>query len=80
MSGPGFRKVVVDDDGCKQDQKNKGHLVDTFFYFLLDIAAHDAFNQQHQHQSAIENRNGEKIEDGEIDAHERGDHQKRHQS
>src|SRR5262249_46462766 len=80
MSRPRFRKIVVNDYGGKQDQEDKSHLVDTLFYFLLDVTAHDAFNQQHQHQASIKNRNWEQIEDGEVDADECRDHQHGHES
>src|SRR6185312_8534452 len=63
-----FGQIVLNHDCGKKDQEDKRRLVDPLFNFLLDITPHDRFDQQHQHQSAVQDRNREQIENGQIQA------------
>src|SRR5216684_77487 len=69
--------VVEDDDRGKQHQKDEGRLIDAFLDLLFDVAPHDAFDQQHEHQSAIENRNREQVEDRQVEADDGQYHEQR---
>lgn len=50
--------IAVDHDCRKEHQAYKSHLVDPLFNLLFDVPAQSALDSQHQHKSAIEDRNG----------------------
>src|SRR6267154_5382783 len=75
----GLGNVVKNHHCGKQNQEDKSCLVDALFYFLLDIATHDRFHQQHQHQAAIQDGNRQHVKNGQIQAdqsHELKQHDK----
>src|SRR5215472_8228301 len=63
-----FDDVVVDHNGGKQHEEHKGSLVDALLDLLFDVAAYYHFDQQHQHEAAIENGDGEQIEESQLQA------------
>src|SRR5689334_5042015 len=56
-------KVVEDHDSKEEHKEDKGHLINALFDLLLDIAAHHSFDQQHQHEPAIQDGNWKKVDD-----------------
>src|SRR5579862_8183655 len=64
----GFGNVVVNHHHREQHQEHKSCLIDTLFDSDTDIAAHEAFNQKQQNYATIQNGDGKKVEDAEIQA------------
>src|SRR5580704_3952429 len=60
--------VVEHDERGEDQQHNESCLVDPLLELLIQIAAHDLFNQQQNNHPAIQNRNGQKIEDAKVEA------------
>src|ERR1700722_8889766 len=68
QSGNCLHQVVVDHHHCKQHEEHERGLIDAFFDVYADVAAHEAFNQQEQDHSAVENGNWQQVEDSEVEA------------
>src|SRR5271157_3580630 len=67
---PGNRlhQIVVDDHHGEQHEEDECGLIDAFLDGQADVAAHEPFDQQEHDHSAIENGNGQQVEDAEVQA------------
>ena len=63
-----FRKIVVYHHGGEQYEKHKCGLINPFFDLQADVAANDALDEKEQDHTTIEYRNGQEIENAEIEA------------
>src|SRR5215469_2401285 len=63
-----FRKIVVYHHGGEQYEKHKRGLINPFFDLQADVAANDALDEKEQDHTTIEYRNGQEIENAEIEA------------
>src|ERR1039458_4918947 len=65
-------EVVEDDEGKKRDEYGKGSLVDALLDVDADVAAEGAFDQQQQNHAAVQNGEGQQVEDAEVEADDTG--------
>src|SRR3972149_11993440 len=63
-----FDDVVVDDEHGDQHEEGEAYLGDALFHAAIQVAADGAFDQQQQDQPAVEHRDGEQVEDAEVQA------------
>ena len=59
--------VVEEDEEGEQDDADEGYLVDDFLELLIDVAAHDAFNDEEEDHAAVEQGEGHQVEDAEVE-------------
>lgn len=59
--------VAEDDEEGEQDDADEGHLVDDFFELLIDVATHDAFDDEEEDHAAVEQGEGHKVEDAKVE-------------
>ena len=62
--------VVEEDEEGKEDDADEGHLVDDFLELLVDVAAHDAFDDEEEDHAAVEQGEGHEVEDAELEGDE----------
>ena len=62
-----FGDVVEDDHGGEDDEADEGNLVDALLDLLVEVAAHDAFDDEEENHAAVENGDGQQVEDGEVE-------------
>src|SRR5437868_8959446 len=74
----GLYQIVVDHHYREQYQEDERCLVDALFDAQAYVAADQAFNQQQQDYSSIENRNWQQVEDAEVEADGSSNLQQRH--
>ena len=77
QSWQSLHQVVVDDHREEEDQEDERGLVDAFFNPNADVAPHDAFDDQQQDDSAVEDGNRQQVEDAEVQADHRHQAQQR---
>jgi len=63
VDGQVFGDVVEDDDGCEEDEADEGYLVDALLDGLVEVAAHEAFDGEKEDEAAVEDGDGEQVED-----------------
>src|SRR5215470_19770108 len=63
-----FREIVVYHHGGEQYEKHKRGLINPFFDLQADVAADEALDEKEQDHPTIEYRNGQEIENAEIEA------------
>src|SRR5262245_3563790 len=52
----------------EQEKKHERNMVDALFDLDLYVPSDRAFDQEHQHQPAVQNGNGQKIDDRQVEA------------
>jgi len=62
--------VVEEDEEGEEDDADEGYLVDELFELLVDVAAHDAFDEEEEDHAAVEWGDGQEIEDAEVERDE----------
>ena len=67
--GKNLGDVIVNRKGNDHHDTDEAHLEHCFFDIQAEIALHHHFNQQHDNDSAVQNRNGQQIEDRQVEAH-----------
>src|ERR1035437_9348684 len=67
--GENLGDVVIDGESHYHHDADEADLEHRFLDIEAQIALHRHFHQQHQNHAAIQNRNGQQVEDGEVEAH-----------
>jgi hypothetical protein len=59
--------VVEEDEEGEEDDADEGYLVDDFLELLVDVTAHDAFDDEEEDHASVEQREGHQVEDAEVE-------------
>ena len=70
MAGDVFGDVVEDDYGCKEDETDECHLVDALFDLRVQVSTDQALNEQEDNHAAVQDGDGEQVEDAQVEANE----------
>src|ERR1019366_8370577 len=67
--GENLGDVVINGESHNHHDTDEADLKQRFLDIEAEIALHHHFHQQHDDHAAIQNRYGEQVEDGEVEAH-----------
>src|SRR5271165_6040271 len=63
-----LEQVVVDNDHEEQQYEYKGRLIDALLNADADVAPHDRLNDEFQKSATVQDGDGQKVEDAEVEA------------